>query len=116
LRLFFWRFTTRPPAALSYTRRPLALTAHATGRRYRSCTPFRSPALPQHPPQGATTMLKYAIIFALISLVAGALGFSGVAAGAAGIAKVLFVLFLVVAVVFVVLAAIGVGAARKVLK
>ena len=30
-------------------------------------------------------MLKYAIIFALISLVAGALGFSGVAAGAAGI-------------------------------
>ena len=33
-------------------------------------------------------MLKYAIIFALISLVAGALGFSGVAAGAAGIAKV----------------------------
>eukprot|EP01037_Dinobryon_pediforme_P009739 gene9739-9805_t len=105
-----------PPAALSYTRRPLALTAHATGRRYRSCTPFRSPALPQQPPQGATTMLKYAIIFALISLVAGALGFSGVAAGAAGIAKVLFVLFLVVAVVFVVLAAIGVGAARKVLK
>ena len=39
-------------------------------------------------------MLKYAIIFALISLVAGALGFSGVAAGAAGIAKVLFVLIL----------------------
>ncbi|MBU0749671.1 MAG: DUF1328 domain-containing protein, partial [Gammaproteobacteria bacterium] len=28
-------------------------------------------------------MLKYAIIFALISLVAGALGFTGVAAGAA---------------------------------
>ena len=61
-------------------------------------------------------MLKYAIIFALISLVAGPLRFSGVAAGAAAIAKVLFVLFLVVAVVFVVLAAIGVGAARKVLK
>jgi uncharacterized membrane protein YtjA (UPF0391 family) len=61
-------------------------------------------------------MLKYAIVFALISLVAGALGFTGVAAGAAGIAKVLFVLFLVLAVLFVVLAAIGVGAARKVLK
>ena len=61
-------------------------------------------------------MLKYAIVFALISLVAGALGFTGVAAGAAGIAKVLFVLFLVLAVVFVVLAAIGVGAARKLLK
>jgi uncharacterized membrane protein YtjA (UPF0391 family) len=34
-------------------------------------------------------MLKYAIVFAVISLIAGALGFGGVAAGAAGIAKVL---------------------------
>ena len=31
-------------------------------------------------------MLKWAIIFALIALVAGGLGFGGVAAGAAGIA------------------------------
>ena len=51
-------------------------------------------------------MLKYAIIFAIVSLIAGALGFGGVAAGAAGIAKVLFGLFLV-------LAALGVGAVRK---
>lgn len=58
-------------------------------------------------------MLKYAIIFAVISLIAGALGFGGVAAGAAGIAKVLFGLFLVLAVVFLVLAALGVGAVRK---
>ena len=35
-------------------------------------------------------MLKWAIIFAVISLVAGVFGFTGVAAGAAGIAKVLF--------------------------
>lgn len=61
-------------------------------------------------------MLKYAIIFALISLVAGALGFGGIAAGSAGIAKILFGLFLILAVVFIVLAALGVGAARKVLK
>ena len=61
-------------------------------------------------------MLKYAIIFALIALVAGALRFGGVAAGAAGIAKILFGLFLILAVVFVVLAALGVGAARKALK
>ncbi|MFZ3117606.1 MAG: DUF1328 family protein [Variovorax sp.] len=58
-------------------------------------------------------MLKYAIIFAIVSLVASALGFGGVAAGAAGIAKVLFGLFLVLAVVFLVLAALGVGAVRK---
>ena len=62
------------------------------------------------------TMLKYAIIFAVISLIAGALGFGGIAAGSAGIAKVLFGLFLILAVVFVVLAALGVGAAKKILK
>jgi len=61
-------------------------------------------------------MLKYAIIFALISLIAGALGFGGVAAGAAGIAKILFGLFLILAVIFLLLAALGVGAVNKVLK
>jgi uncharacterized membrane protein YtjA (UPF0391 family) len=68
-----------------------------------------------HLPQEAK-MLKYAIIFAIISLIAGALGFGGVAAGAAGIAKILFGLFLILAVVFVVLAALGVGAAKKIMK
>ncbi len=58
-------------------------------------------------------MLKYAIVFAIVSLIAGALGFGGVAAGAAGIAKILFGLFLVLAVIFLVLAALGVGAIRK---
>ena len=40
-------------------------------------------------------MLKYAIIFAVISLIVGALGFGGLAAGSAGIAKILFGLFLI---------------------
>ena len=35
-------------------------------------------------------MLKWAIIFAIISLVAGVFGFTGVSSGAAGIAKILF--------------------------
>jgi len=61
-------------------------------------------------------MLKYAIIFAIISLIAGALGFGGIAAGSAGIAKILFGLFLILAVIFVVLAALGVGAVKKALK
>ena len=61
-------------------------------------------------------MLKYAIIFAVISLIAGALGFGGLAAGSAGIAKVLFGLFLILTVVFIVLAALGVGAAKKIMK
>ena len=58
-------------------------------------------------------MLKYAIIFALISLVAGVFGFGGVAAGTAGIARILFGLFLILAVIFIVLAALGVGAVKK---
>lgn len=58
-------------------------------------------------------MLKYAIIFAVISLIAGALGFGGIAASSAGIAKILFGLFLILAVAFVVLAALGAGAAKK---
>ena len=61
-------------------------------------------------------MLKYAIIFALISLVAGAFGFGGVAVGSAGIAKILFGLFLILTVIFIVLAALGVGAVNKVMK
>ena len=61
-------------------------------------------------------MLKYAIIFELISLVAGHLGFGGVAAGFSGLAKILFGLFLILAVIFVVLAALGVGAVKKALK
>lgn len=58
-------------------------------------------------------MLKYAIIFAVISLIVGALGFGGLAAGFGGIAKILFGLFLIVAVIFVVLAALGVGVINK---
>ncbi|MFE1600124.1 DUF1328 domain-containing protein [Methylobacterium sp. ID0610] len=49
-------------------------------------------------------MLKWALIFFVVSLVAGALGFTNVAAGARGIARLLFGLFLVIAVVIVIVA------------
>lgn len=53
-------------------------------------------------------MLRWALIFFVVSLVAGALGFTGIAAGAGRIARILFGLFLVVAIVVVVVAvAIG---------
>jgi uncharacterized membrane protein YtjA (UPF0391 family) len=48
-------------------------------------------------------MLKWALIFLVISLIAGALGFTGVAQGAATIAKFLFALFLILFVIFIVL-------------
>lgn len=89
----------------------------ACRRTERPCQPTVTPSTntgAQHIEE--TDMLKYAIIFAIISLIAGLFGFTGIAAGAAGIAKILFILFLILAVVFVVLAALGVGAARKIMK
>jgi uncharacterized membrane protein YtjA (UPF0391 family) len=59
---------------------------------------------------GGVLMLKWAIIAAVVSLIAGALGFTGVARGAAGIAKILFVIFLLIAIVFVVMVVLGVQA------
>ncbi|HET9904627.1 MAG TPA: DUF1328 domain-containing protein [Xanthobacteraceae bacterium] len=49
-------------------------------------------------------MLKWAILFLVFSLIAGALGFTNLAAGAATIAKVLFALFFAIFLLFVVLA------------
>jgi uncharacterized membrane protein YtjA (UPF0391 family) len=52
-------------------------------------------------------MLKWALIFLVVSLVAGALGFTGVASGARTVAKILFVLFLLG---FIILALLAWGA------
>jgi uncharacterized membrane protein YtjA (UPF0391 family) len=56
------------------------------------------------------SMLKWALIFAVIAAVAGLFGFTGIAAGAAGIAKILFIVFLVLFVAVVLLALLGIGA------
>ena len=48
-------------------------------------------------------MLKWALIFFLVSIVAGIFGFTNIAAGARTIARVLFFLALLVAVVFLVI-------------
>ena len=53
-------------------------------------------------------MLKWAIIFLVISLIAGALGFTGVATGARRISIVLFGVFMAIAIV-IVLIAWGIG-------
>ena len=45
----------------------------------------------------ASTMLRYALIFFIIALIAALFGFTGIAAGAVEIAKILFFVFLVVA-------------------
>src|SRR5690606_35920694 len=54
--------------------------------------------------KGTKHMLKWALIFLVISLVSGYLGFSGVSAATATIAKVLFFIALALFLIFVLLA------------
>lgn len=44
-------------------------------------------------------MLRYALIFFIVALIAALFGFTGIAAGAASIAKILFFAFLLIAAV-----------------
>jgi len=55
----------------------------------------------------AIDMLRWAVIFLVIALVAALLGFTGIATAAAGIAKVLFFLFLVLCLIFFILGAVA---------
>jgi uncharacterized membrane protein YtjA (UPF0391 family) len=60
-----------------------------------------SVALPQREP--AMSLLKWALIFFLISLVAALFGFTGISAATAEIARVLFFIFVVIFLVLLVL-------------
>lgn len=47
-------------------------------------------------------MPRWALLFAVIAIIAGALGFTGIEAGAADIARLLFHVFVALVVVFLV--------------
>lgn len=49
-------------------------------------------------------MIKWAIIFLVLGLIAGLLGFTGIAGAAIGIAKVLFFIGIAIAIVMFILA------------
>src|SRR5438477_10721545 len=61
--------------------------------------------------EGGEIMLRWALIFLIIALVAALFGFTGIAVAAAGIAKFLFFLFLVICLVFFIM---GISAGRRV--
>jgi uncharacterized membrane protein YtjA (UPF0391 family) len=52
--------------------------------------------------KGGFTMLRWALVFFVISLLAGVFGFTGIAVGSAAIAKTLFFLALALFVVFLI--------------
>ena len=56
-------------------------------------------------------MFKWALMFAVIALIAAVLGFGGIAGAAAGIAKILFFVGLALVVLFLIL---GTAAAKKI--
>jgi uncharacterized membrane protein YtjA (UPF0391 family) len=58
-----------------------------------------------------TAMLRWAVIFLVIGLIAGLLGFTGVAGASIAIAKTLFFIFMVI---FLVLLIAGLTMARRV--
>jgi uncharacterized membrane protein YtjA (UPF0391 family) len=55
------------------------------------------------PEERVVTLLKWALIFLVISIVAGLLGFTGISAEAADIARFLFYIFVVIFLVLLVL-------------
>jgi uncharacterized membrane protein YtjA (UPF0391 family) len=59
---------------------------------------------------GGIIMLRWAVIFLVIALVAAFFGFAGIATAAAGIAKFLFFLFLVICLVLFIA---GMSVAKK---
>ncbi|MCP1241059.1 DUF1328 domain-containing protein [Acetobacter lambici] len=58
-------------------------------------------------------MLKLALFFLVISLVAGLFGFGGIASASAGMAKILFFIAIVLFVVFLVVALLAGRAVMK---
>jgi uncharacterized membrane protein YtjA (UPF0391 family) len=69
-------------------------------------------ALRQQPAAHFTSesiMLRWAIIFLIISVITGILGFTGISEATAGIAKILFYIFLVILLIWVVLIIAGVS-------
>jgi uncharacterized membrane protein YtjA (UPF0391 family) len=51
----------------------------------------------------AVTLLKWALIFLVISIIAGILGFTGISAASADIARILFYIFIVIFLVLLIL-------------
>jgi len=62
------------------------------------------------PREAAMTLLKWALIFFVISIIAAIFGFGGVSAAAADIARILFYIFLVI---FIILLVLGLVLARR---
>jgi uncharacterized membrane protein YtjA (UPF0391 family) len=64
---------------------------------------FRSALRARRLEEQAMTLLKWALIFFLVSVVAGILGFTGISAASADVARFLFYVFVVIFLVLLIL-------------
>jgi uncharacterized membrane protein YtjA (UPF0391 family) len=55
------------------------------------------------PEERSVTLLKWALIFLVVSIIAGVLGFTGISAASADIARLLFYIFVVIFLVLLIL-------------
>ena len=76
-----------------------------------SLEPNARPAVVPAEKERAMSLLKWALIFLVVSIVAAVFGFGGISAASADIARILFYIF---AVIFIVLLILGFAAARRV--
>ena len=53
--------------------------------------------------EGPMTLLKWALLFFVVSVIAGILGFTGISAASADIARILFYIFVVIFLVLLIL-------------
>ncbi|NHN87729.1 DUF1328 domain-containing protein [Acetobacter conturbans] len=58
-------------------------------------------------------MLRLALFFLIVSIIAGLFGFGGISSAAAGMAKILFFIAVIICVVLFAMVLIGVGAVSK---
>jgi uncharacterized membrane protein YtjA (UPF0391 family) len=65
--------------------------------------PNAAPAIGSPGRNPAMSLLKWALVFLLISIIAALLGFTGIAAASADIARILFYIFIAIFVVLLVL-------------
>jgi uncharacterized membrane protein YtjA (UPF0391 family) len=100
------RFNAQPPKKFPLRRdaSPGTQVVSFASIRNRACRcALRRGKRNHHRNRKACTMLKWALIFFIVSIIAGVFGFTGISAATAGIARILFFLFIVIFLVFLVL-------------
>jgi uncharacterized membrane protein YtjA (UPF0391 family) len=95
----------KPSPAQSASRGAVSSLQEKEG--FRNDKGLRNLGISVKPTSWRSIMLRWAIIFFIVSIVAALFGFTGIAVAAAGIAKILFFIFLIIFIVFLIMGLMG---------